>query len=133
MKRILNLSFVVLIPVLLCVMMCMTSCEGAQQSGNAPQSVAGKKMVIYNEGWDIRTILFTSNTSASSIKYHGGESMSFKSIEYKKTGPHSATLIIKNADYDVPGSQRDDNFPLIFISPNQGTASADATLTFDLF
>ena len=112
---------------MLCSMLFMTSCEGGD-SGTAPKNVAGKTMKI-----SVYTISFTSNTSAT-IMYNytdGPQRISYSSITYKKTGSYSATLQITGMPNHKwgGGDYMDENFSLIFTSPNQGTYNNYDTFT----
>ena len=117
---------------LLCFVVCLSSCEGGGIGGNAPKSVAGKTMEIQNdEGNLLWTIKFSSNSSASIELSSSHISYSYSSISYKKTGSESATLQIKEAyedGYRMYGTE-DINYSLIFTSPNQGIANSRYTFT----
>ncbi len=115
------------------MMLGFTSCEGDSMGGNAPKSVAGKTLKFYYEGSRGFTIEFSSNTSARIYNFDSSE-YRCSSIEYKKTGPNTATLQMRGVDsIEYPGYPEDYNYSLIFISPNQGTAGASGLRTFELF
>ena len=105
----------------------LTSCEDT--SGIAPNNLKGMTMNI--SGYKIT---FSSNTEARIQPFDDDRNeYPCASIEYKKTGPASATLKIdhievKGYDYEYSRENYDlgwesYNFSLIFSSPNEGIYS----------
>lgn len=119
-----------LFSVLFCSILFLTSCEGGGVGGDAPSNVAGKTLKLYGSdgNWD-EIIVFSSNTSASIENVYGQKSY-YSSLQYKKTGSVSATLMIKGRYQEgFPEDSWDSDYSLVFTSPNQGIWNNKYTFT----
>ena len=146
MKKLLSKFRVGYFCMMLCSLLLMTSCEKDGKTGNAlndskeetsnistgnaPKDVNGKTLnILNNKGEHVWTIIFSSNNSAQVKRLFYNDKPAPTNAKYSKTNDDAALLQTLNSDGSIYTE-----WALLFVSPNQGTATnASGLMTFTLF